>query len=90
MPGSMSLNVRISGSLKDFVTHTHEVSEGAYENNSEYVRDLIRRDKKRADEARFQTLKTELQRAFAAPEEEYESVTADDIRARATPHLKSA
>lgn len=88
MSGSMSLNVRISGSLKDFVTH--EVSEGAYENNSEYVRDLIRRDKERADEARFQTLKTELQRAFAAPEEEYESVAADDIRARAASRLKSA
>jgi len=87
MAGSMSLNVRISGSLKDFVTH--EVNEGAYENNSEYVRDLIRRDKERLEETRFQTLKTELQRAFAAPEQEYETVAADDIRARAASRLKS-
>lgn len=87
MPGSMSLNVRISGALKDFVTN--EVNDGSYENNSEYVRDLIRRDKERQEEERFLTLKAELQRAFSAPQNEYSIVTADDIRSRAASRLKS-
>ena len=87
MASSTSLNVRISGSLNDFVAR--EVSEGDYENNSEYIRDLIRRDKERQEEERFQILKAELQRAFAAPASEGETVTADDIRARAASRLKA-
>ena len=43
-----TMTVRLSGSLSDFVASN--VSEhGAYENVSEYVRDLIRRDKERAE-----------------------------------------
>ncbi len=86
MPNTMNLNVRISGSLKDYVNR--EISTGSYENMSEYVRDLIRRDKERQDEAKFQTLKAELQRAFAAPEDEYEMVSADDIRTGAASRLR--
>ncbi|WP_206605355.1 hypothetical protein [Methylosinus sporium] len=39
---------------------------GAYENVSEYIRDLIRRDKERAETAAFERLKAELAHAFAA------------------------
>ena len=76
----MNLNVRISGSLSDFVTET--VSAGDYENVSEYVRDLIRRDKERAENEAFQTLRLRLQEAFAAPDSEGEFLSADDIRRR--------
>ena len=77
MSDTMNLNVRISGSLKDFVSH--EIQQGSYENVSEYVRDLIRRDKKRAEQQAFDTLKAELQLAFAASESEYIEISASDI-----------
>jgi putative addiction module CopG family antidote len=88
MTDTISLNVRISGALKDFVTH--EVNQGAYENNSEYVRDLIRRDKERQETARLQSLKMELQNAFATSDTDYAPVTAADIRTRAASRLKPA
>lgn len=86
MPDTMNLNVRISGSLKDYVSE--EIRTGAYENLSEYVRDLIRRDKDRQEEAAFAKLKAELQKAFSAPESEFEAVTADHIRDRANLRLR--
>lgn len=81
MSDTMNLNVRISGSLRDFVTET--ISEGDYENVSEYVRDLIRRDKARAERETFEAMKLRLQDAFAAADNEYEYLSADDIRRRA-------
>jgi putative addiction module CopG family antidote len=81
MSDTMNLNVRISGSLRDFVTET--ISEGDYENVSEYVRALIRRDKERAEAEAFKALKMRLQDAFAVSDSEYEYLSADDIRRRA-------
>jgi len=46
MSKPVTLNVRIRGALGDFVM-AHVGAEGSYENVSEYVRDLIRRDKER-------------------------------------------
>lgn len=77
----MNLNVRISGSLSDYVTEA--ISEGDYENVSEYVRDLIRRDKERAEREAFETMKLRLQEAFAADDSEYEHLSAEDVRRRA-------
>ena len=88
MPKSMTLNVRVSGGLGDFVA-SNVGGQGAYENVSEYVRDLIRRDKARAETEAFERLKAELQRAFAAPESSYEEVRAETVIAgskrRSTP-----
>lgn len=81
MSDTMNLNVRISGSLRDFVTEA--VSDGDYENVSEYVRHLIRRDKERAEREAFDAMKVRLQEAFAVPDAEYEYLSADDIRRRA-------
>ena len=83
MSDTMNLNVRISGSLKDFVSH--EIQQGSYENVSEYVRDLIRRDKMRAEQQAFETLKAELQLAFAAPESDYIEMSASDITGNPAP-----
>lgn len=48
-----TLTVRLSGALREFVAHN--VGEhGDFENVSEYVRDLIRRDKERAEAAAFE------------------------------------
>jgi len=81
MTKSLTLNVRVSGALGDFVTANVGES-GAYENVSEYVRDLIRRDKERTEREVFERLKAELNRAFAAPDTAYASLTAEDVIAR--------
>ena len=77
----MTLNVRITGELSEFVSEN--IGEyGLYENVSEYVRDLIRRDRERIEGEKFVRLKAELQRAFATPENDYVYVTAEDVIAR--------
>lgn len=77
----MTLNVRIGGALSDFVA-SNVGDQGSYENVSEYVRDLIRRDKERVEAEHFGRLKAELQRAFAAPETSYAVLDADAVIAR--------
>ena len=78
---SMSVNVRISGALREHVERT--TTEGDYESVSEYVRDLIRKDKARREEQAFETVKAHLKAAFAEPPSDYEKVTASDIKAMA-------
>ena len=75
------MTVRISGMLSEFVA-SNVGENGSYENISEYVRDLIRRDKERAEREAFNQLKSELTRAFAAPEESYHALTAAEVIAR--------
>lgn len=74
----MTLNVRVGGALGEHVA-TNVGEDGAYENVSEYVRDLIRRDKERADAEAFTRLKAELTRAFAAPDSAYRPLDADAV-----------
>ncbi|WP_066722258.1 ribbon-helix-helix domain-containing protein [Sphingomonas pituitosa] len=81
MTKPMHLNVRVSGPLSDFVAR-NVGEDGLYENVSEYVRDLIRRDKERVEREMFDTLKAELQRAFATPDGDYVYVTAEDVLER--------
>jgi len=73
----MSLNVRISGPLKDFVSH--EIKQGAYENVSEYVGNLIRRDKALSEEKAFKSLKAELQLAFSSPDSDFIELSVGDV-----------
>jgi antitoxin ParD1/3/4 len=81
MSKPMTLNVRVSGALSEFVTAI--VGEaGAYDNVSEYVRDLIRRDKERVEADSFARLKAELKRAFAAPDSSYETLDANAVITR--------
>lgn len=64
MSKTMNLNVRVGGVLKDYVTA--RISDaGEYDNASEYVRDLIRRDKERTEYVAFETKRAALQHAFA-------------------------
>lgn len=81
MSRSMTLNVRVSGALGEFVA-SNVGDDGAYENVSEYVRDLIRRDKERAEAEGFERLKAELTAAFAAPEAAYAILDAETVIAR--------
>jgi len=81
MSQTTTMTVRISGALSEFVA-SNVGENGSYENISEYVRDLIRRDKERAEAEAFNWLKAELTRAFAAPEESYLPLTAAEVIAR--------
>jgi putative addiction module CopG family antidote len=78
MPKAITLNVRVSGALGEFVA-ANVGEDGAYENVSEYVRDLIRRDKERTEREMFDRLKAELTRAFAAPDSAYKPLEADTV-----------
>lgn len=81
MTRTTTMTVRLSGALSDFVA-TNVGASGSYENVSEYIRDLIRRDKERAEREAFKRLKAELTHAFAAPDSAYQPLTAADIIAR--------
>jgi len=81
VPRTTTMTVRVRGALSEFVA-ANVGENGAYENVSEYIRDLIRRDKERAEEEAFDRLRAELQRAFAAPDSSYEPLTAAEVIAR--------
>ena len=85
----MTLNVRVSGPLGAFVAD-NVGAHGAYDNVSEYVRDLIRRDKERSERESFDRLKAELQRAFTQGDERFKASSADDIISRARKRAQSA
>jgi antitoxin ParD1/3/4 len=81
MSRTTTMTVRLSGALSDFVA-ANVGDNGSYENISEYVRDLIRRDKERTEAEAFDRLKAELTRAFAEPEESYKPLSAAEVIAR--------
>ncbi|MCA0273527.1 MAG: addiction module antitoxin [Proteobacteria bacterium] len=81
MSRTTTMTVRVGGALSDFVA-ANVGDDGSYENVSEYIRDLIRRDKERAEAEAFGRLKAELTHAFAAPEDSYQPLTAADVIAR--------
>ncbi len=81
MTQTTTATVRLNATLSDFVAASVG-EDGAYENVSEYLRDLIRRDMERKEQAAFERLKAELNHAFAAPESAYRPLTAADVVSR--------
>lgn len=81
MSRTTTMTVRLNGSLSEFVASNVDQN-GSYENVSEYVRDLIRRDKERRESEMFERLKAELNHAFSAPDASYVTLTAADVIAR--------
>lgn len=79
-----TMTVRLNETLSDFVA-ANVGERGTYENVSEYMRDLIRRDKERVEREAFDRLKAELTQAYAAPESAYKPLTAADLIARNRP-----
>ena len=78
MPRNTTMTVRLGGVLSDFVTENVGQA-GSYENVSEYIRDLIRRDKERIEQQAFERLKSELNLAYSAPDSSYISLTASEV-----------
>ena len=68
MSKTMNLSVRLTEPLTEFVSGRVGV-QGDYDNASEYVRDLIRRDRERQEQRAFEALKATLQEAFDQPDE---------------------
>jgi hypothetical protein len=81
MAESTTLTVRLNPTLSEFVAK-NVAADGTYDNVSEYVRDLIRKDMERQDQQVFDRLKAELQQSFSAPDETYRPLKAADFLAR--------
>ncbi len=79
MTNKSTLTVRLSGALSKHVADAVGEESGVYENYSECIPDLIRRDMQRSDEEHFERLKSELQLAFTQPESSNRVLRADDI-----------
>jgi len=78
MAEKTTLTVRLSGALSEYVS-ANVGDEGSYENVSEYIRDLIRRDKQRQEAENFERLRAELTLAFQQPDDSYLSMTAAEV-----------
>ncbi len=76
-----TLTIRLSVELKEFVDG-HVGEAGSHESASEYIRDLIRRDKARVEREAFKRLGEELQHAFCKPEASYQALTAAEVITR--------
>ena len=64
------VNVRISGKLKEFIS-LQTGANGLYENASEYLRDLIRKDYRRQEELKMDLLHKRLMPGMNADETEF-------------------
>lgn len=84
MSAKTTLTVRLSGTLSEYVAANVGES-GSYENVSEYVRDLIRRDKERKEQEVFERLRAELSLAFEQPDDSYRPLTAAEVIRRNQP-----
>ena len=80
--GSENVNVRVTGDLR---THLQQQigQYGLYENASEYIRDLIRRDLKDRKTA-WEWLRQELEPGLRTHENQFIRVTSDDVIGRNT------
>lgn len=76
-----TLTVRLNETLSDFVAANVDEC-GTCESDSEYLRDLIRRDMARVEREAFERRRAELTQAYAAPESSYKPLTAADVIGR--------
>ena len=84
MSEKTTLTVRLGGALGEYVA-SNIGDNGSYENVSEYIRDLIRRDKQRKEKENFERLLAELSLAFQQPDESYRQLTAVEVIRRNQP-----
>ena len=80
-----SLNVSIPDQLRDWVKH--QVEGGEYSSASDYLRDLIRTDK-RSKEEHWKELTKQLQPLIDTPDEDFVQTSAAEVKQRARRKLK--
>ncbi len=73
-----SINVRLPEELQAFVKARTDGA-GIYDSTSEYIRDLIRHDYDRAEEQKWQKLEALLRPGLDADEEDFETVSRDEM-----------
>ena len=73
------VNVRFPEKLRLFV---EERTNGLYGSASEYIRELVRRDYEAEEARRLALLKSELAGGMNASEDEFETISADDVISR--------
>lgn len=73
-----SVNVRISGKLKNFIMQQVGFG-GMYESASEYVRDLIRKDYDQKEKTKWDMLYKQLESGMNANKNEFETFNPDEI-----------
>jgi antitoxin ParD1/3/4 len=76
-----TLNVRVTGPLGEFVS-ARTGPDGLYDNVSEYVRDLIRRDMAASEAEMLARLQAELRVGFSAPDADFVEMNAESVIAR--------
>lgn len=81
MSQTTTMTVRLGGDLGHFVA-ANVGENGTYQNVSEYIRDLIRRDKERVEREAFDRLRAELALAFSTADATYKQLTAAEVIAR--------
>lgn len=82
---SENINVRVTGNLRDHLNQ--QIGDnGLYDNASEYIRDLIRRDLHDKQEA-WRWLKEKLEPGLRADEGEFTAVSLEEIIARSKARL---
>jgi putative addiction module CopG family antidote len=74
---SESIHVRVGGPLQAHIRQQIGES-GLYENASEYIRALIRKDLQSQDHA-WEWLRKQLEPALRADESEFKAVSAEDV-----------
>jgi putative addiction module CopG family antidote len=72
------VNVRLPGKLKKFIAE-QSGPDGVYENASEYVRDLIRKDYQHHEELKWVALKERLSHGMKAGVDDFVSFVPEEI-----------
>lgn len=82
------INVRFAGELQRFV-QTRAGADGLYASASEYIRDLVRRDYERTEQANWRWLREELKTGVEADESEFVPLDASEILKEARAQRKA-
>ncbi len=82
-----TLNISLPDQLRDWVTQ--QVKQGEYSSASDYLRDLIRNDKRQQEQS-AKWLKEHLEPMLNTPEDEFQSLSAADVKARARKRLNNS
>lgn len=77
----IDVSMTVSEELDDYLAATVG-DESRYASIGDFLRDLLQRDYDRLEQERYAALKTELQRALAAPESSFHASSAEDVFAR--------
>ncbi len=82
------INVRFAGELQRFI-QTRTEADGLYASASEYIRDLVRRDYERTEQAKWRRLREELKAGAEADESDFVALDAAEILKEAKAQRKA-